>query len=81
MNETVKALSVEEAAQQISDDIAAFLEGGPNRKAESIELAKAVGLKLEGVRPGGTMLRSTCFLHPQRLGRKRRKLRRQRQRR
>jgi hypothetical protein len=49
MNETVKALSVEEAAQQIRDHIAAYLEGGSNRKAEDIELAKSVGLKVEGV--------------------------------
>jgi hypothetical protein len=49
MTETVKALSVEKATQQISDYIAAYLEGGPNRKAESIELAKAVGLNLERI--------------------------------
>jgi hypothetical protein len=49
MNETVKALSIEEGAQQIRDDVAAFLEGGPNLKAQSIKLAKAVGLKLERV--------------------------------
>jgi hypothetical protein len=43
MNETVKALSVEEAAQQISDDIAAFLEGGPNRKLRVSNSQKPLG--------------------------------------
>jgi hypothetical protein len=49
MNETVKALTREEAAQQISDHITAFLEGGPDREAEDIELGQGIGLKVEGI--------------------------------
>src|SRR6476469_9757374 len=49
MNKTVKALSVEQVTQQISDHIAAYLDGGPNRKAEDVELAEAVGLKVERI--------------------------------
>jgi hypothetical protein len=49
MNETVKSLSTQEVTQQIRDHITAYLDGGPNRKAEDVELAKAVGLKVERV--------------------------------
>ena len=45
MNEAVRALGAEEVTELIRSHIAAFLDGGPNRKAEDIELGRKVGLE------------------------------------
>ena len=47
MNETARSLNAEEVRDVIHSHIAARLDGGPNRKAEDIELGRAVGLKGE----------------------------------
>lgn len=47
MNEAVRALSAEEAVELIGTHIEAFADGGPNRKAEDIELGRKAGLKGE----------------------------------
>lgn len=47
MNEAVRALGTEEVTELIGNHIAAFLDGGPNRKAEDIELGREAGLDFE----------------------------------
>jgi hypothetical protein len=47
MNETARALNADEVIELIRSHIAACLDGGPNRKAEDIELGRSAGLKLE----------------------------------
>ena len=49
MSEAARALNAEEAFQQIHNHIAAYLDGGPDRKDEDIELARDAGLKVEAV--------------------------------
>ena len=49
MTETARALSAKEAVELIGDHIAAFLNGGPDREAEDVELGQAVGLKIEAI--------------------------------
>jgi len=49
MTEAAKALTPEETIDLIRRDIAACLDGGPNRKAENIELARNAGIKVEAV--------------------------------
>jgi hypothetical protein len=49
MTEAAKALTAEETIQQIHSHIAAYLDGGPDRKDEDIELARDAGLKVEAV--------------------------------
>ena len=54
MTETARALNAGEVTELIGDHIAAFLDGGPNRKAEDIELGRAWSqLKLKS-QPFGT---------------------------
>src|SRR6516165_4942451 len=51
MNEAVRLrLSVEEAVDRIAADIADYLDGGPDREVENIELGMGLGLKIEGIR-------------------------------
>jgi Protein of unknown function (DUF3987) len=47
MTETARALNAEEVIELIHSHIAACLDGGPNRKAEDIELGRSAGLKIE----------------------------------
>ena len=47
MNEAVRALSAEEAIELIGNHLAAFADGGPNRKEEDIELGRTAGLDIE----------------------------------
>jgi hypothetical protein len=49
MTEAAKVLTAEEAIQQIRSHIAAYLDGGPDRKEEDVELARNAGLKVEAV--------------------------------
>ena len=49
MTEVAKALNAEEAIQQIHSHIASYLDGGPDRKEEDVELARDAGLKVEAV--------------------------------
>jgi hypothetical protein len=49
MTETARALNAEEVIELIRCHIATCLDGGPNRKAEDIELARQAGLKTEMV--------------------------------
>ena len=53
MNEAVRALGAKEVSDLIGSHITAFLDGGPNRKAEDIELARKAGLKVKGSQPFG----------------------------
>ena len=43
----VTALSAEEAVKLIGTDLAAFADGGPNRREEDIELGRTAGLDIE----------------------------------
>jgi hypothetical protein len=47
--------------------VAAYLEGGPNRKAE-VSTAKAVGLKVERISARWDEAEEYLFSHPQHLG-------------
>jgi Family of unknown function (DUF5906) len=49
MTEAAKLLNAEKAIQQIHSHIAAYLDGGPDRKDEDIDLARNAGLKVEAV--------------------------------
>ena len=64
MNEAVRALGTEEVTELIGNHIAAFLDGGPNRKAEDIELGREAGLELEYLSPLGRS-RKTSASQPQ----------------
>jgi hypothetical protein len=47
MNEAVRALGAKEVSDLIGEHITAFLDGGPDRETEDIELAQKAGLKVE----------------------------------
>jgi hypothetical protein len=47
MTETAKALSTQEVSNLIGSHIAAYLDGGPDREKEDVELAQGAGLKVE----------------------------------
>ena len=47
MNEAVRALSAKETIELIGTDLAAFADGGPNRRKEDIELGRTAGLDIE----------------------------------
>jgi hypothetical protein len=49
MTETARALNAEEVIELIRSHIAARLDGGPNRKAEDIELGRSTGLDTEPI--------------------------------
>jgi hypothetical protein len=49
MTETARALNAEEVIELIRSHIAAYLDGGPNRKAENIELGRMAGLDTEPI--------------------------------
>jgi hypothetical protein len=49
MNETARAFSAKEVSVLIGDHIRDFLDGGPDREAEDVELGQAVGLKVERI--------------------------------
>ena len=53
MTETARALNAGEVTELIGDHIATFLDGGPNRKAEDIELGRKAGLDFENLSPLG----------------------------
>ena len=53
MTETARALNAGEVTELIGDHIAAFLDGGPNRKAEDIELGREASLETEISSPLG----------------------------
>jgi len=47
MTETARALGAKEVSDLIGKHITAFLDGGPDREAEDVELAQEAGLKVE----------------------------------
>ena len=60
-NEAARALSAEEAVELIGSHIAAFLDGGPDREAEDIELGRKGWPQSEPMtQPVGTEAESKC---------------------
>ena len=49
MNEAVRALGAKEVSDLIGEHITAFLDGGPDRETEDVELAGKAGLKVERI--------------------------------
>jgi putative DNA primase/helicase len=65
MTEAVRASSAQQAIVQIGTDIEGYLNGGPDREAEDVELGRRCGLDVERIKAQWNEARQAFFILPE----------------